>query len=89
MRTGEHLTSRDGEPVTVQSTTWHFSKASYTVYNFIVPQTHTYFVGRLGGGVWVHNFPCPPTSFFRIVTKADPEQNFMSNSELGLPAHRR
>jgi hypothetical protein len=26
-----------------------------TVYNFVVEDTHTYFVGTANGGVWVHN----------------------------------
>jgi hypothetical protein len=29
--------------------------AGYTVYNLTVEGDHTYFVGKLAGGVWVHN----------------------------------
>ena len=30
-----------------------------TVYNLNVADFHTYFVGRTGGGLWVHNANCP------------------------------
>jgi hypothetical protein len=31
---------------------------SFTVYNLMVEDDHTYFVGNTGGGTWVHNVGC-------------------------------
>jgi hypothetical protein len=43
--------------VHVASVERHNSPA--TVYNFVVEDTHTYFVGTANGGVEAHNGPCP------------------------------
>ncbi len=47
-RAGPHTAS------TVASVTRHIGKRA-AVYNFEVEGTHTYFVGKNDGGVWVHN----------------------------------
>ncbi len=48
--------------LTVKSIQWKRSAAAYTVYNLLVQDDHTYFVGN--GQEWVHNGPgdCPPKS---------------------------
>ena len=68
---GSLIVSRAGPALTVQSVTWQRETAGnvtagnaggstedakpYTVYNLTVEDDHTYFVGSLGGGTWVHN----------------------------------
>ena len=64
---GSSIVSRAGPLLSVQSVTWQREVAGttsstdskpYTVYNLTVEDDHTYFVGSLGGGTWVHNTRC-------------------------------
>jgi hypothetical protein len=54
------IVTRAGPAVQVALVERHNSPA--TVYNFVVEDTHTYFVGTANGGVEVHN-ACPPEYF--------------------------
>lgn len=47
---------------------------STTVYNLTIEGLHTYFVGRVGGGLWVHNQDCPDLENLQPgEIKGDPE----------------
>jgi hypothetical protein len=65
---GSLIVSRAGPLLSVSSLTWEREAAggadgggeskSCTVYNLTVEDDHTYFVGTVGGGTWVHNVNC-------------------------------
>lgn len=55
---GNAIVTRAGPVLIVQSIKWNRRPQGYKVYNFVVEDDHSYFVGRSGGGVWVHNGPC-------------------------------
>ena len=52
---GTQIVTRAGPSATVTATRIMTRAAGYTVYNLTVDGDHTYFVGKLAGGVWVHN----------------------------------
>ena len=52
---GASLATRSGLTLTVLSVNACSSDKGYTVYNFEVSDDHTYFVGKVDGGTWVHN----------------------------------
>ena len=65
---GSSIVSRAGPALQVTGLTWEKNKAQelaagsagssfggYTVYNLTVEDDHTFFVGAVGGGTWVHN----------------------------------
>lgn len=54
---GNAIVTRAGPALVVKSVTWHRRPEGYRVYNFIVEDDHTYFVGTHNGGAWVHNPP--------------------------------
>ena len=51
--------TRAGPALVVKSVTWNRRAEGYDVYNFVVEDDHTYFVGTAHGGAWVHNVECP------------------------------
>ena len=93
---GTSIVSRAGPLLTVQSVTWQRETAQasdpsslankpYTVYNLTVEDDHTYFVGSLGGGTWVHNaFGC--TRIYRGTLNKDPNIPQVSQSMRGVPS---
>ena len=84
---GTSIVSRAGPALTVQSVTWQRETAGnvtagnaggstedakpYTVYNLTVEDDHTYFVGSLGGGTWVHNVGCLDGKFADAAKRTD------------------
>lgn len=56
---GNAIVTRAGPTLIVKSITRQVRKEGYRVYNFEVEGSHTYFVGELYAGTWVHN-DCPP-----------------------------
>jgi len=52
---GTQIVTRAGPCATITATRIMTRVAGYTVYNLTVEADHTYFVGKLAGGVWVHN----------------------------------
>ncbi len=53
---GTSIVTRAGPSLTVTGVEErHDAPGGYAVYNFTVPGDHTYFVGTLDGGAWVHN----------------------------------
>ena len=55
---GSLIVTRAGPPLVVKGVDWQRAKAGtkpFTVYNFEVAGSHTYFVGKDNGGAWVHN----------------------------------
>ncbi|MBC7804522.1 MAG: hypothetical protein H7145_00025 [Akkermansiaceae bacterium] len=62
---GNAIVTRAGPRLFVKSVKWHRRAEGYAVYNFEVEalsgkdsdgkHTHSYFVGKAGGGAWVHN----------------------------------
>ena len=56
---GNAIVTRAGPALVVQSITWNRRAEGYTVYNFVVEDDHSYFVGTHDGGAWVHNPICP------------------------------
>ncbi len=60
---GNAIVTRAGPALVVKSIQWQRRPEGYTVYNFVVGDNHTYFVGHANGGVWVHNpLNCPITN---------------------------
>jgi len=58
---GDALATRAGPPLVVQSVTRKHRAEGYLVYNLTVEGDHTYFVGKVNGGIWAHNtLPCRP-----------------------------
>jgi hypothetical protein len=55
---GTQIVTRAGPSATVTATRTMTRAAGYTVYNLTVDGDHAYFVGKLAGGVWVHNALC-------------------------------
>ena len=53
---GSAIVTRAGPETRLVRAAWN--AAPKTVYNFTVEGDHTYFVGKTGGGLWVHNIPC-------------------------------
>ena len=58
--------------------TWNRRSEGYDVYNFVVEDDHTYFVGKANGGAWVHNVNCYPVD---RATKATVNSSSMMKSE--------
>ena len=56
---GTQIVTRAGPSVSITSTEARNDRDGYTVYNLTVEGDHTYFVGTIAGGMWVHN-ACPP-----------------------------
>jgi len=52
---GTSIVTRAGPSLTVTAVQEDAQPGGYAVYNFVVPGDHTYFVGNLDGGAWVHN----------------------------------
>jgi hypothetical protein len=52
---GNAIVTRAGPPLLVQSITPQAHPEGVLVYNFEVEDDHTYFVGTVNGGTWVHN----------------------------------
>lgn len=55
---GSSIVTRAGPPLLVKGIDWQRAKDGaklFTVYNFEVTGSHTYFVGKDNGGAWVHN----------------------------------
>ena len=52
---GNAIVTRAGPALVVQAVKWNRRAEAYKVYNFVVEDDHSYFVGRSGGGAWVHN----------------------------------
>ena len=52
---GNAIVTRAGPALVVQSIKWNRRPEGYQVYNFVVEDDHSYFVGRSGGGAWAHN----------------------------------
>ena len=52
---GNAIVTRAGPALVVKSVVWARRAEGYRVYNFQVEGDHTYFVGKVQGGVWVHN----------------------------------
>ena len=55
LQVGEKVISRIGPALVVASVHREKRLGGYKVYNFEVADDHTYFVGKINGGVWVHN----------------------------------
>ena len=60
LSSGNQVVSRYGPILEVKSVTEHHQPGGYLVYNLVVNSDHTYFVGKVDGGAWVHNVDCPP-----------------------------
>ena len=56
---GNSIVTRAGPHLVVKSVQWNRRAEGYDVYNFVVEEDHTYFVGNSNGGAWVHNTDCP------------------------------
>ena len=52
---GNAIVTRAGPALVVQSIKWNRRAEGYKVYNFVVEDDHSYFVGKSSGGAWVHN----------------------------------
>src|SRR5689334_20142194 len=52
---GNAIITRAGPPLVVASIQWNRRAEGYKVYNFVVEDDHSYFVGLTNGGAWVHN----------------------------------
>ena len=52
---GNSIVTRAGPALVVKAVKWLRRPEGYKVYNFVVDDLHTYFVGNTNGGVWVHN----------------------------------
>jgi hypothetical protein len=52
---GTQIVTRAGPTLTVTAVDEERRDGGFAVYNFVVPGDHTYFVGTLDGGAWVHN----------------------------------
>ena len=62
---GTSIVTRAGPVLAVKSLDWKRSTQhagagtpAFTVYNFTVDASHTFFVGSVNGGVWTHNSGC-------------------------------
>lgn len=54
---GNSIVTRAGPSLVVKAIQWNRRAEGYAVYNFVVEEEHTYFVGLANGGAWVHNPP--------------------------------
>ena len=53
---GDFVLTGTGDDLAVNAITWHRDeRKGFTVYNLTVDDDHTYFVGEVHGGIWVHN----------------------------------
>jgi hypothetical protein len=52
---GNAIVTRAGPPLFVKRVEWHRRAEGYAVYNLVVEDDHTYFVGKTSGGLWAHN----------------------------------
>ncbi len=56
LASGDLVMTRDGKPLVVKAVTWQRDeKHGFIVYNLTIQDDHTYFVGIVNGGIWVHN----------------------------------
>jgi len=70
LSSGNQVVSRYGPILNVKSVTEHHQPDGYLVYNLVVDTDHTYFVGKVDGGAWVHNVDCPPENLGEIMEGA-------------------
>jgi hypothetical protein len=80
---GTKIVTRAGPDITVASTRMISRGTGWVVYNFEVEGDHTYFVGGVGGGVWVHNPDCG----IGDLTKAEIDQIQKLTNQAGRPIH--
>ena len=67
LNSGDFVITGNGGTLAVDSISWQRDeKHGFTVYNLTVEDDHTYFVGTVDGGVWVHNVPCTALVEFQI-----------------------
>jgi hypothetical protein len=57
---GTHVVTRDGPQLEIASVVKREYPQGIAVYNFEVQDDHTYFVGTICGGIWVHNICSKP-----------------------------
>jgi hypothetical protein len=56
LNVGDKIVDGNGTDLVVKSITWQRDeKSPFTVYNLTVQDDHSYFIGTLNGGAWVHN----------------------------------
>jgi hypothetical protein len=67
---GTQIVTRAGPPASVSATETRNDRDGYTVYNLTVESDHTFFVGKLAGGVWVHNCTVDPNKLIHIFDNA-------------------
>jgi len=95
---GSSIVTRAGPPLVVKGVDWQRAKDGtnpFTVYNFEVAGSHTYFVGKDNGGAWVHN-QCAPRARFEVTpdgtaiptSKAELEQGFQDGGFNSYPNTR-
>ena len=53
---GNSIATRVGPTLSVKELVREARPEGVTVYNFTVEDDHTYFVGKINGGLWVHNW---------------------------------
>jgi hypothetical protein len=74
---GNAIVTRAGPDLVVKRLDWHRRAEGYKVYNFVVEDDHSYFVGLHNGGAWVHNYPAPPdyrATFFQENPTLNPSE---------------
>src|SRR5262249_2142778 len=74
---GNAILTRAGPPLMVAKIEWHRRPEGDTVYNLVVEDDHTYFVGQTNGGVWVHNPRCRLPNY-----KAQPGEDALAEDAL-------
>ncbi len=103
---GTSIVTRAGPTLAVKSLDWkrsaHHAGAgtpAFTVYNFTVDASHTFFVGTANGGAWTHNSTCdldalsqaaakPDRNWFTRAGRALQKHGFRANDPFSLPATR-
>ena len=77
---GNSIVTRAGPALMITNIAEQDQDGGYAVYNFVVPGDHTYFVGTLGNGVWVHN----PVDCNKVANTVHPVTNVTYDAD-GYP----
>ena len=67
---GNVIVTRAGPSLRVAYITEQQQAMGYIVYNFEVADDHTYFVGKINSGLWVHNADCRADVFGKALSDA-------------------
>ena len=85
---GNAIVTRAGPPLVVSRIEWEHKAEGWDVFNFVVAEDHSYFVGTANGGAWVHNGAGYRDTFFEAHPEVSAEDTIVHHSVEQQVLHR-